>query len=155
MLIIRVYHGVADHFAARVADWFLSAMMLSLGAVFWKNAAMFDQWPQVFANMARVMPQHAWAVLCILVGAIRVNALFINGTFPQFRWSPHLRFAMAVVSAVIWLQVALGLVLSGVIGLGQAFIPHLVLFDIFNAFLASSEAAEVEKARYGRRKHAT
>ncbi len=143
---LRIWYGVADHFAARVADWFLATMVLSMGILFFRRDGIFGSFPEFYLPLSRLASQHVWAWACTIIGGTRLIALFINGTFPYFRWSPHLRFVMAVMSAVIWLQVALGLMMSGVAVLGAALVPYLALFDLYNAFLSASEAGCVERA---------
>jgi hypothetical protein len=88
----------------------------------------------------------------LVIGVTRVGALMINGTFPQFRWSPHLRLVMAGLSCFIWFQITLGLLVNDEPTAMVAVYPQLFLFDLYNLFLAASETGAAERLHpYGRR----
>ena len=81
---------------------------------------MFSTSPSynVIARWGSWAAGHGWtaesmmAVVLLTVGVIRLAALTINGTFHQFRFSPHLRFAASVAGLVVWSQWSLGFILA-------------------------------------------
>lgn len=117
MVILRVVRGVTDHFPGRVSDWFLASILTNVG---------FDS-------------HGFWSVLCLSIGLTRLIALTINGTFPKLRWSPHVRFVMAILSGCVWVQLALGA--------DPMLYRYLLLFDIYNTHLAAAEAGRGEHER--------
>jgi hypothetical protein len=139
--------GAAHHFALRVSDWFAGSVMLSFGVA-------LIAWPSILHTFAyyrllsRILPDCFWGYVCLTIGIGRVTALTINGTFPLFRWSPQLRLAMASMSSFIWFQIALGLLVSDQPTAMIAVYPQLFLFDMYNVFLAASEAGVSERLHY-------
>ena len=142
-LIARVAKGSRHNFAIRVSDWFASSVVLSFGLVLTRFPQVMDGNPWY-----RLLEQHApaqtWGLVCAAIGLARVGALTVNGTFPAFRWSPHLRFLMALMSCFVWFQITLGLIEAQAPTMAIAMFPHMLLFDLYNVFLASSEAGVVE-----------
>lgn len=51
---------------------------------------------------------------------IRLAALTINGTFHQFRFSPHLRFGASLIGLAFWSQWTLGVLVAFVQRTGAA-----------------------------------
>jgi hypothetical protein len=143
-LVVRIARGSAHNFAIRVSDWFASFVMLSFGVVLIYCPWAFGEsrWYGLLEQIANPL---VWGVICGSVGLLRVGALTINGTFPAFRWSPHLRFAMAMLSCFVWFQVTLGLVAAHEATAVFAMFPQLLVFDLYNVFLAASEAGAAER----------
>lgn len=145
-MIVRIVKGVTNHFPIRVTDWLSAAMLVNFGLVLLSPANTFAASP-AYAMMARVAPEEAWGLVSLFVGLIRIAALLVNGTFPRFRWSPHIRFVASMLSCFVWFQVAFGLELSGSVTTGLAVYRYLVVLEIYNVYLTASEAGEVERKR--------
>lgn len=135
--------GITGHFALRVADWFLSAIMFNFGLVLAGPAHVLNH--PAFAGLARIADEHVWAAFCLGVGFVRLAALVVNGTYPRFRWSPHIRCLCALASLMVWFNISLGFWLAEVATTGIAVYPWLMLFDVYNVYLSASEAGDVER----------
>lgn len=139
--------GAAHHFALRVSDWFAASVMLSFGMA-------LLAWPSIlhtfayYALLSRILEDYLWGYVCLAIGVGRIAALTINGTFPLLRWSPQFRLAMASLSSFIWFQITLGLLVNGQPTAMIAVYPQLFLFDMYNVFLAASEAGVSERLHY-------
>ena len=143
-LLRRLLRGAMHHLALRIGDWFMSSIVLSLGLVLLTHREMFDVHPQyIFLKQYGSVGSWGWA--CVTVGGARVAALFVNGTFRSFRFSPHMRFAMATLTCFLWFQITLGLIATHTPTMTLALFPNLLLFDLYNVFLAASEAGVVER----------
>jgi hypothetical protein len=142
--IWRLTQGASHNFSIRVSDWFASLVMTTFGLllVYWTGA--FDA-NRYFAVLEQFAPSYTWGLICTLIGFGRIVALAVNGAFPTFRWSWRLRFLMAMLSAFVWFQVTLGLIAASTPTTALAVYPHLFLFDLYNVFLAASEAGIAER----------
>jgi len=150
-LVVRVARGSTHNFAIRVSDWFAGFVMLSFGLVLIYCPWAFGNSPW-YALLEQIAKPDVWGVVCGFIGLLRIGALTVNGTFPAFRWSPHLRFAMSMLSCFVWFQVTLGLLAAREATVAFAMFPQLLVFDLYNVFLAASEAGAVERRyRDGRR----
>jgi hypothetical protein len=137
--------GITGHFALRVQDWVLAAMLFNFGMVLSGPSNMFAN--PVFAGLARIADEHVWAIFCLVVASIRLAALGVNGTYPRFRWSPHIRATAALLSIFCWFNICLGFWLAEIPTTGIAIYPYILLFDVYNTYLAASEAGDVERRR--------
>ena len=148
---VRIARGAAHNFAIRVSDWFSACVMTTFGLLLMHWREVFEV-NRYFGVLEQFASAHTWGMLCTAVGLARIAALTINGTFPLFRWSPHLRFVMAAIGVFLWFQITLGLLLSSQPTMAMAAYPHLFVFDMYNLFLAASEAGVAERRyRDGRR----
>jgi hypothetical protein len=143
-LVLRVVRGAAHRFPLRVSDWFAAWVLFSFGVVLFNWPGAFHSYV-FYVLLEKIMGPVAWGAMCMMIGVGRLAALTINGTFPLFRWSPHLRFFMALGSCFIWTQITLGLLTAGVPTTAWAVYPQLLVFDLYNVFLAASEAGMVER----------
>jgi hypothetical protein len=137
--------GITGHFALRVADWFLSVILFNFGLVLLGPADMFAN--PVFAGLARIADEHVWAIFCLSIASVRLAALVVNGTYPRFRWSPHIRATAATLTCFCWFNICLGFWLSETPTTGIAIYPYILLFDVYNTYLAAAEAGAVERRR--------
>lgn len=142
--IAKVVRGSAHNFTIRVGDWALAMMMLTFGFVLLSMPSLFYQ-VHAFQVLAKMAPALSWGTICVALGGTRLLTLIVNGTFPIFRWSPHIRFFMALLSCFVWFQIILGLLDAPAITPAVAVYPYLFLFDMYNTFLAASEAGIVER----------
>jgi hypothetical protein len=147
--IWKVLHGSTHNFALRVSDWTVACMLMVFGSILVGPQQTFQS-TNAYAFLAQMASETAWGWLCILVATCRLAALIANGTFDNFRWSPHVRFLAALGTCFLWFQISLGMMLSPVWPTGLAVYPFLFLLDLYNSFLAASEAGVVERRlRYG------
>lgn len=153
MLILRVVHGVSSHLEARASEWALGFMLLIWGIQLLQPGDLFAISP-AYDILAEIMPENVWGFACFLVGGSRLVALLINGTFADTaysRYSPHVRAAMAVLSAFFWLNIAISVAVGRPGGTGMAIYPVLLLLDLYNAYRSSGDARQSdEDAKHAR-----
>lgn len=118
---------VKKHFGARVSEWMLTGVMLSIGLILMRAEDTFSTSP-AYIGMARIASEQTWAVACTIIGVLRLVALTINGL-----WVPttyHLRSFASFISCFIWTQILVGVMISGIAGLGIAVFPWILIWDI-------------------------
>ena len=140
LIVVSMVHGIAGHFPLRVTCWVLSAILANIGFVLIGRPDFFHEQP-VYMFMARVGPPEWWGDVCLILGSSRIVALVINGSFPWFHWSAHIRSFLAAGCCLIWFQLSLGFLTTPLSGLGVAVYPFLMLLEIYNALTAAQEAA--------------
>lgn len=111
-IILRIGGGIADHFKLRVAEWFATLLLLQFGLIIIATPNVFSITPG-FRVMAEWADQSVWGFGCLAVGGAHFAALTINGTFRGFRYSPHIRALACALACYLWLQITLGIYLSG------------------------------------------
>ena len=141
--LFRLVRGAAQKFSIRVSDWFAATVMLSF-------ALAILAWPQLlhtfrYLVLLRIAPAYVWGPVCLMIGVGRIGALTVNGTFPSFPWSPHLRLLMAGLSAFVWFQITLGVLVGCEPTVMVAIFPQLFVFDLYNLYLAAAEAGAAER----------
>lgn len=147
MLILRIWNGVIDHFPIRRSEWINSCVMIGWGVV-----VLLDNRPLTGAwhILGQLMPEIFWALMLMTVGAIRLLALLVNGTFPKTwygRVSPHVRVGMSLLSSLVWLQLVIATIGSPVLTTGLvAYLGYLVS-DALNTLSSAAEARELDKGR--------
>ena len=87
-------------------------------------------------------PSSVWGLVAILVGMIRACALFVNGAYSR---TPCIRLGMSALSAFVWAQVVIGLML--VPNMGLIVYSWLVVIDLVSAYRAAMDAAIAERNR--------
>lgn len=146
VVVRRVAHGVTDHFHTRLAEWGSAVSLFLWGVLLSSPNDIFARSP-TYSSMETYMTQHQWSALCLTVGSIRLFALLINGTFRQFKWSPHLRALTSFLSIFVWAQLLWGMLLSGNITSVVCMYPVSIAVDLFNTIYAVGEAAKVDAKR--------
>jgi hypothetical protein len=125
-------------------EWVGGAVLIgwSLGLAY--QPATFDVSPS-FNMLASFATESMWPGLCLIAGAVRLFALFINGTFRErFAYSPHLRACASFFAMLLWAQVTLGVTiafLSGGAVTGIIAYGGYTLMEFINFFRSTSEAA--------------
>lgn len=152
MLIVKVVRGIQSHLPARAAEWALGAVLFNWGWILLLPRQTMGR--EAYDLMLAVAPEAAWGIGCLAVGAVRLLALVINGTFAQTaysRYSPHVQAGMSILSCFFWLQIVLSFALAPV-GTGVAVYPVLLVLDLYCAYRASRDAQHSDEvarnARY-------
>lgn len=142
-VISRFVKGITDHFILRYPGWIMSTLMIVIGFDFLDNVELFQNggWgdPVRFIYLQRVLSsQTAWAEAFIAVGALRILALTINGSFPGFPWSPHIRCLGHALACFPWIQICLA---TWIHASGTTFGVYCALlgFDVMEAYKAALE----------------
>lgn len=133
-----VLHNAAAHFEIRASSWFMAWITLGVGISMTANPTMLTGSINAaiyFRHMAELADQSIWRALFLIVGTSRLMALTINGSFPAFHWTPHIRLAMSCLSAMLWANVAYS-VIEGMPTIGTVVYPFLILVEIHNAVQA-------------------
>lgn len=135
--------GITDHVVLRSGSWIMAFLMLALGVDFMRNPALFMNGgfgdPVRFVYLQRILAsQTFWGVAFIALSSARLVALTINGTFPSFPWSPHVRCVGAALACMAWFQIALATFIHA----GSttfAVYCALLAIDLFEAYKAGLE----------------
>lgn len=147
MIFVRLARGVTDHFPARRSEWALAAMLFSVGLILIHPAVTFDESPG-YRGMKLIASENVWGWGCLLIGWLRLFALFLNGTFSHTHyghWSPHVRGAMAFLSILFWAAITVGLFLVQRPLFGLGIFPFLMLLDITNVHQAFLDAGQADR----------
>lgn len=147
-MYLRIVRGVTEHFRARAPEWALSVMLVIWGAIVYAPGDTFTT--PAWSVMQLIADERTWGLSALIIGAIRLLALIMNGTFWTTwygRLSPHVRAVMAFLSCFVWLQISLGLVLAGTVSTGLAIYPLLLALDFYNVLSAAHDAGDMDRKR--------
>lgn len=111
-VVLRIGYGISDHFKLRVAEWFATLLLLQFGLIILTTPDVFATSPG-FRVMAQWADDTTWGIACLAIGGAHFAALTVNGTFRGFRFSPHIRALACALACYLWLQITLGIYLSG------------------------------------------
>ena len=142
----RLWRGIVGHFVVRAPEWWTAGLLVQLGWVFHTAPTLFQSSP-TFSVIARWAVEATWGDLCLTIGGLHVLALVINGTFPRFRWSPHVRAATSLLACGMWFLIALGIHLSGTGPTGVRVYGMIFLLEAWNCVRACIDTGTVEGAR--------
>lgn len=149
MIILRVYSGIAEHFPTRRSEWVLAGAMVLWGSLLLSPGPIFNQSP-AWAGLMAWATEDVWGWSAVMIGAFRLVALLINGTFHDSwygRYSPHVRGLASFMSCFVWMQLSWGLFNAPYMTTGLAIYPSLLLLDLMNVVAAASDAGKMDKAR--------
>lgn len=130
----------------RLLEWVSAFTMMSWGVILSTPLAELDR--EVVRDLVgNGIP--GLAIMCSLIGFLRVGALIINGSW---RPTPHARAVGAAVSAVFYSQLIVSMMEAGGPSAGLAVYPALLAGEIYVTFRASREAS-INDARARRQVH--
>ncbi len=134
------------YFRARSLEWQGVGLLTGWGVILLMQGATFDQ--PSYRTLAYIASEDRWGLLTVGIGMLRAAALVINGM-----WRPcaHLRAGFSAVTAILWLEVALGLLLAGTSSTGMAVYVVLSCFEAYAATQAMSDAASMDRRAADRR----
>ena len=142
MILLRTWHGIANHFPVRVSEWIMAYPALAMAAALRLQPDMFDLSPS-FHALATWGDETSWSVVVLLCGTMRLVALTVNGTFHAFRYAPHLRILASVVCGLFWSQFCLGVMQAAVGGTGPwsgvVAYSTLALIELMNVYRGSAD----------------
>lgn len=127
-----------QHFQVRFSEWFGAACLFAWGAYVVLHPGMFtaDGAGVMFSGMVAIMPQQTWGLVAVLVGFMRLAALYVNGHHTR---TPAIRLATSFASAFVWTQVVVGMWSAGIAQTGVVIYTGMVCADIYSAFRASGD----------------
>ena len=132
-------------FPLRVSEWFGAGAMATWGMIVLTHPGMFDG--NVFQGLAGLAPQRLWGWAATISGLIGWTALAINGAL---RRTPHVRALCAMLRSAIWLQITVGMMLSGQVTTGLAMYPWALALDTYNIFRAAADAGQSDQSAKAR-----
>lgn len=146
---LRVYRGIADHFPARRSEWVTASMLFWWGVVVMQPYDLFGQ-GQAWKLLLSIMSERHWGQVAAAIGAMRLVALGLNGTFLHTWYGRHSQYVRATgcaCSGLLWALIAIGL-WSG--DYWSGFLPvaaHLALQDALNCYSAAADAGRLNWQR--------
>jgi hypothetical protein len=150
MILLRTWHGIADHFPFRWSEWIMAYPALGMAAALELQPDMFSLAP-TFHTLAEWGDEAAWGYAILGCGTLRLIALAVNGTFEAFRYAPHIRVAAAIVAGFFWSQFSLGILFVALSGEGAwsgvVAYSTLALIELFNVFRASQDIGAWVRSR--------
>jgi hypothetical protein len=144
MMVARVAKGVSAHFVSRLHEWTFACVMAVMGYLLLLPNVTFDQ--PVFRAMALVATETEWGAFLATVGGVRLVALVVNGTFPQFHTiTPVIRSIMAFASAFVWFCLAWGFHAASPHGITFVAWVGLMCKDIALSWVIAREAGAADQ----------
>lgn len=95
-------------------------------------------------GLLRLAPQHAWGLVAVTSGCIRLCALFVNGMWAK---TPAIRWLTSMVSILIWFLITAAFTSSNVVNMGTIVYGWHMLADMYSAFRSASDYIEAEAQR--------
>lgn len=141
MMIVR-FPPLA-HFRHRVLEWGLGFVTVTIALTLFNEYPTLNQ--PALIELTRIASEEVWAVALLVVGMARLGALWINGAW---RRSPWIRFVTSLFSAVVWLQITLGMMRVEMVTLGIAIFPWFLIaegYSIWRAVYDARLASELAK----------
>jgi hypothetical protein len=130
------------HFPPRAIEWLISGILMSWGITVILTPGLF-RLNEAFTGLLAMAPQERWGLYAMAIGAIRMGALFINGSW---RRTPIIRVLCSFASAFVWTQVFLGFLNSPIPTTAFAFFPWFIASDLYSAFRAATDAYIAQRA---------
>ena len=146
LILLRLAGGITNHFKLRVAEWFATALLLQFGLILYGPEQVFPNSPNL-AVMAQWASEQTWGAICLGVGGVHLAALTVNGTFPGFRFSPHIRAVASFLACFLWFQITLAIFMSGIGGTGLGTYRLVLALEIWNVVRACVDIGAIERRR--------
>lgn len=134
MYVLQKLH---KEFPTRVVEWGLSYIIITWASVLvlWPDL-MYTGVNPTYDSWLGIMRQSLWAMVGLVIGGVRLSALYINGAHVR---SPVARLAMGFLSMGFWFLVFIGVVRAGP-STGWAVYPWLMLADGYAVYVAGGDA---------------
>lgn len=139
-----IWAHIHESIKARASEFTLGLILLAMSAVLAFNTTLFADQVAIYRGFMRYLDQPSWALLCAVVGGVRLVVLSINGFWHR---SPLLRAICAYISCGVWILLSSGVYASGTYGLGLAIYPVLLLSDSYNVLRTTGDAREADRRR--------
>lgn len=128
---------MVPRFEHRLLEWYLGFSMFLGGIYLILARTIFELAP--YALIRQIASEPLWGQVLLICGGLRLVCLTFNGILPH--GTPHLRVILALVSIVVWSQLAIGYLASRVPTLMIAFTIPAVFFEIVIAYRAAKDAS--------------
>jgi len=141
------------HFPARFPEWWNAGTMFLWGAYILLHPGIFHD--KIFdglvsvangwsANPDRFVAERLWGLVTVVVGLTRGCALFVNGSYHR---TPAIRLGCSAVSAFVWCQVVVGLLMLPYPTTGIVIYCSAMGLDLVSAYRAAWDVAIAESTR--------
>lgn len=141
------------HFPARLPEWWNAGTMFCWGAYILVNPGIFND--NIFNGLVaiasgwadtpdRLAAERLWGLITVTVGLTRGCALFVNGSYYR---TPMIRLGCSAISAFVWLQVVIGLLMLPMPTTGVVIYCSAMGLDLISAYRAAWDAAIAESTR--------
>lgn len=148
MIILRIAGGIRQHIGMRVTEWIMTGALFGWSAVLASDPLTFST-SRSFSVIASYGNETMWANICLFAALLRLGALTVNGTFRQFRFSPHFRAGASIASCVFWGQIAFGVLIAwlnvGGSGTGVIAYSTLMAIEMWNRFRAWADVGDAQR----------
>ena len=144
MIALRVVAGVTNHFMMRLPEWVNAVILTMFGLTLLQSGDTFNN--PAFAVMKHYASENVWGAVLTGLGAVRLTALVLNGTFKWFaRWSVRIRAGTATLCCFAWFCISAGLFMadSGSTG-AKTYAAHLIV-DMILAIHLGGQAGKVDR----------
>lgn len=138
-----VWANMVSDFPGRRPSWAMMALNAAIGLVLTVNPGALTTNPGAgvfFAHLLALAPTELWRAVFIISSTARLFSLVINGTFPMFRHSAVIRAAMSGISALIWAQIAVSIIATGLLSIGSVVFCFIALCELENVRAAVADA---------------
>lgn len=135
---------IRKRFGTRMMEWYSGAVTGVFGIILVIGDDLFSQ--PAWSGFAKLFESQVWlGWLMVLLGAIRIGGLIVNGTRKHV--TPQIRQVTAFMGVIIWTAVSMGFASSGILSTWAAVYPLLVVAEMTNILRAATDQGE---AMYGR-----
>ncbi|WP_336801825.1 hypothetical protein [Kaistia sp. MMO-174] len=153
IILRRIATGITSHMPSRASEWTLAAILLNWGLNVAMTPGYLDR--EYWTTLRDLLPSEPfspvvfWGGGAIVVAALRLLALVINGTFATTAWSrysPHVRMLMATFSCFFWMTQVLSVWTAEQFWTGLSASAFLLLLDFYNIARTSTDARHSDEA---------
>lgn len=121
-------------FRQRMPEWFAAGTLALLGAILLQPHHVFSE--PCFIPLARIATEAVWGWAALMIGAMRLMALIINGAW---RATPVLRQIGCTFGIVVWVGMAVGSISAGFIATDFAYLLFLFMIDTASLSFAAQD----------------
>ena len=153
MIVGRIISDVISHIVPRRIEWLFAFMTFGMGFKLLQPERTFDAAPQSYRLLSQWATEGTWGWILFTVGASRLVALTLNGSWKPFApYSPFTRAFTAFLSSGIMFALAIGIYTSNAAGL--IYIPFVfcAIFDVILSLELAIEAGHALRRPYGTRR---
>lgn len=144
MIILRLANGVWAHAGVRFTEWLGAVPLMGFGLAMYFQPDTLLTTPS-FAVMLSWAGAAIWAMSTLFVANCRLIALFINGTFRSFPYSPLIRFIASCFASFFWSLVFAGVYIAWSENGGSPTAPiaygTLMILEFRNAYVSRVDMA--------------
>jgi hypothetical protein len=139
MIVAKGFRGVGESLQIRLFEWATGLTMMSGGVILLLPFETFQN--PAYEPMSRIMREDGWGSLMLLLGALRIVVLFVNGAW---RRCSHARATLALFHMAIWFTLFLCFLHIGTVGLGLAFAIGLCFGELLTIIRSVAVAATTD-----------